>query len=129
MVADAGPPWTEVRIGTLPLACSGSNNQPWTLNPSLCHFRLCTRAGTLMPALTAVRAFHLPATPVRISGGEVNDSIEPAVTPDGHANDRLASPCSIVSAPLHNTLPGTGCVAAPRSTSWVLSPASSCASK
>jgi len=28
MVADAGPPWTEVSIGTLPLACSAATTNP-----------------------------------------------------------------------------------------------------
>src|SRR4051794_27354757 len=86
---------------------------------------LCTRAGVLSPAFTAVRSFHFPPDPVAICGGAVNDSRDVAISPDGHESETLVSPRPSVSLPLQSTLALPALRPAPSATSWVLSPASS----
>jgi hypothetical protein len=69
--AAAGPPCTIVTSGIFSLARTGNNSQPCTLNSSLFHERLCTRAAGAMPALAAVKFRQPPTGPTSISGAAV----------------------------------------------------------
>src|SRR3984885_8687132 len=114
-------------MGNFPLDRSGSDNQPWTSNPSLFHQMLRTRAGVRNSVLIAVKFRQWPGGPNAISGASVNDWRSAAMTPEGQAIEAYRPWLLKDSAPLHNTRAAAGWRPAPRSTNCTLSPASNCA--